>query len=85
MTKERFRQLVKRLHPDKGGNGHHAYLLRTVLERWRQQKAKHSKRYKKCHCGATIDARATACNLHMRRPRQKRAAIRDESRTMERN
>lgn len=66
MTKERFRQLVKRLHPDMGGDSSVSHMLRAVLNCWKFQQGRHSRRYKKCWCGVTINAKADHCRLHMR-------------------
>lgn len=76
MTKERFRELVKRLHPDAGGSSKFAHALRAVLNCRRLQRQRHFKQFNKCWCGVTINPSAKHCGLHMRK--QPIAAIYDQ-------
>lgn len=64
MTLERFRAVVKRLHPDaNGGSARYKAALLNVLGVRRRQKS----RFSKCVCGVTILARSKRCSIHARR------------------
>lgn len=58
MTKEQFRALVKRFHPDANG-GKSCPALTTVLRQWAVQKAR---RYSRCWCGTLTHG--THCQVH---------------------
>lgn len=63
MTTERFRQLLKRFHPDTGGSPRYQYILRSLLDLRRRQ----VHRFNHCWCGVAISARSRRCGLHVRR------------------
>lgn len=59
MTKERFRQLAKQLHPDTSGTGSTTRAFRVVVEAWNRRKKR-----PKCWCGVTINQNAERCRIH---------------------
>ncbi len=61
MTRERFRELVKRFHPDTGGSGK-GHLLRKVIESWRRTQKLSREHFKRCiRCGVPISEHAVRC------------------------
>lgn len=70
MTKERFRELVKKLHPDRwAGDRSALQAFRAVIA----QRDRHEKRVNYCaKCGVAIDREAKHCNRHAREIWQKR-------------
>lgn len=62
MTKQRFHELVKRLHPDTSGDGRTLDAYRKVVAAWRRRKS----RFHKCFCGRTILRINKHCQLHAR-------------------
>jgi hypothetical protein len=66
MTKERFRDILKRLHPDKhGGRRVHGYTgLLNALRQWNIQRRR---RFNHCWCGVAIHLSSKTCKMHERR------------------
>lgn len=65
MTQERYRQLLKRFHPDIAGTHRWSPLVTRLVEMRRRA----AERFKRCDCGATISAKSTNCALCYRRRR----------------
>lgn len=60
--KKRFRELVKRLHPDLSGDRRTVTAFRRIVELHRKQNT----RYNHCWCGVTIKRTARRCAMHSR-------------------
>lgn len=74
MTKDRFRQLMKRLHPDTQQGeirGNHSRLL-AVLRQWGIQK---QREFNNCWCGTIIAPKSKRCNIHAIRGRRSIALL----------
>ncbi len=66
MTKDRFRELVKRHHPDRGGN--RPDLVRMAIK-VRRESRKREEKIKHCWCGAASHGRH--CHIHAIRGRKR--------------
>lgn len=74
MTTERFRQLVKRLHPDLNG-GAFGRGVRSAWENILAHRQRHRNRLPKCSCGVVINPTAKHCGICARKLRRERLAL----------
>jgi hypothetical protein len=64
MTKARFRELVKKLHPDLSGTERTVQAFRLMVENMRRQRSR--KKLPHCWCGVPVARHAKRCRLHYR-------------------